>query len=135
NVYACSSRKVDEFIKWCQQQDFYENTTIVIVGDHCSMSTDFSQVIGSFDRKAYYTIINPAQNCIPTENRSLCTFDFYPTTVSALGIEFEGERIGLGTDLFSNKETLCEKYGTEQFFSLVKEHSIYYDNHILYGFE
>ena len=135
NVYACSSRKVDDFINWCKQQDFYENTTIIIVGDHCSMSVDFSEVIGDFDRKAYYTIINPDDDCIPTNNRTLCTFDFYPTTLASLDIDFEGERLGLGTNLFSNEETLCEKYGKEEFFSLVKQHSKYYDNHILYGFE
>ena len=32
NVMACSSRRVAEFVKWVQSQDFYENTTIVISG-------------------------------------------------------------------------------------------------------
>ncbi|MBR5342007.1 MAG: LTA synthase family protein [Erysipelotrichaceae bacterium] len=135
NVYACSSRRVSDFIEWCKQQDFYENTTIILVGDHCSMSVDFSEVIGDYDRKPYYVIINPADGCVPSENRTLCTFDFYPTTVASLGIGFDGNKLGLGTNLFSDEETLCEKYGTASFFQMVKEHSIYYDNHILYGFE
>ena len=62
-------------------------------------------------------------------------FDFYPTTLTSLGIGFEGNRLGLGTDLFSNEQTLCEKYGVGSFFSLVQKHSTFYDNHILYGFE
>ena len=135
NVYACSSRKVNEFINWIKEQDFYENTTIVIVGDHCSMSVDFAEVIGDFHRKGYYTIINPSSNCIPTRNRVVSTFDFYPTTVSALGIKHPGNGLGLGRNLFSDEKTLCEKYGTSTFFSIIQEHSIYYDNHILYGFE
>ena len=135
NVYACSSRKVGEFINWIKEQDFYENTTIVIVGDHCSMSVDFSDVIGDFDRKAYYTIINPAPGCVPTNDRTLSTFDFYPTTLSAMGIDFEGNGLGLGRNLFSTEKTLCEKYGKGTFFSLIQDHSTYYDNHILYGFE
>ena len=135
NVYACSSRKVDDFIEWCKQQDFYENTTIVIAGDHCSMSAHFSEVIGDFDRRVYYTILNPAKGCVPSKDRMLCTFDLYPTTVSALGIEFEGNRLGLGTNLFSDEKTLCEKYGKSEFFNLVSKHSTYYDNHVLYGFD
>lgn len=135
NVYACSSRKVDDFIEWCKQQDFYENTTIVIAGDHCSMSAHFSEVIGDFDRRVYYTILNPAKGCVPSKDRMLCTFDLYPTTVSALGIEFEGNRLGLGTNLFSEEKTLCEKYGKSEFFNLVSKHSTYYDNHVLYGFD
>ncbi len=135
NVYACSSRKVADFVDWCKQQDFYENTTIVIVGDHCSMSTHFSEVIGNFDRKAYYTIINPAKENKNTKDRQLSTFDFYPTTLSAMGVRFDGNKLGLGVDLFSGEDTLCEKYGKDDFFELVKQHSTYYDNKILYGFE
>ena len=30
NVLACSSNQVSEFVSWIQQQDFYDNTTIVI---------------------------------------------------------------------------------------------------------
>ena len=41
NVMACSSKKVSEFVEWIQAQDFYENTTIVISGDHLTMDGDF----------------------------------------------------------------------------------------------
>ena len=41
NVMACSSRQIVEFVRWIQQQPFYENTTIVLVGDHLTMDSDF----------------------------------------------------------------------------------------------
>ncbi len=135
NVYACSSRKVKDLIDWCKQQDFYEDTTIIIAGDHCSMSTHFNELIGDFDRKVYFTVINPAQGCVETHDRIFSSFDLYPTTLTSLGIGFEGSRLGLGVDLFSGDETLCEKYGKGDFFALTSRHSTYYDNHILYGFE
>lgn len=34
NVMACSSKQVNEFIQWIQEQSFYENTTIILSGDH-----------------------------------------------------------------------------------------------------
>ena len=54
-------------------------------------------------------IINPA---IETENTSrvYSTFDLYPTTLAALGAKIEGDRLALGTNLFSDKMTLIEKY-------------------------
>ena len=36
-------RQVKEFVDWIQQQDFYENTTIVIAGDHPTMDKDFCE--------------------------------------------------------------------------------------------
>ena len=35
--------------------------------------------------------------------------DLFPTTLGALGAQIEGERLGLGTNLFSNRETLSEE--------------------------
>lgn len=41
NVIACSSRMIGEFVEWIKQQEFYENTTIVIVGDHPTMDSAY----------------------------------------------------------------------------------------------
>ena len=35
----------------------------------------------------------------------------YPTILSSMGVEIKGNKLGLGTDLFSDEETLFEKYG------------------------
>lgn len=37
NVVACADQQVYEFVEWIKQQDFYENTTIVITGNHPSI--------------------------------------------------------------------------------------------------
>ena len=41
NVVACASLQLNNFINWGKEQEWYENTTIMIVGDHCSMKKDF----------------------------------------------------------------------------------------------
>ena len=41
NVMSCASRQVVDFVNWLKAQPFYENTTIVIVGDHLTMDSDF----------------------------------------------------------------------------------------------
>ncbi len=116
NVMACSSKKVAEFVRWIQQQDFYENTTIVIAGDHPTMDSDFCENIDEdYVRKVYTVYINADTE---VENagmrRDFTTFDLFPTTVASLGAKIEGNKLGLGTNLFSGEFTLTEKYGIEK---------------------
>lgn len=114
NVMACSSRQVSEFVEWIKEQPFYENTTIVISGDHPTMDRDFCENIeDEYVRKVYTTYINAP---IQPENdtyREYSTFDNFPTTLSSLGVQIEGNRLGLGTNLFSGRQTLTEVYGRD----------------------
>lgn len=112
NVIACSSEKVAEFVRWIQRQDFYENTTIVIAGDHPTMDSDFCEDVGhDYTRKVYTAYINSAvEPEKPDLYREYTTFDHYPTTLASLGVEIEGNRLGLGTNLFSGEWTLAERY-------------------------
>lgn len=113
NVMACSSRQVMEFVRWVQQQPFYENTTIVISGDHITMDADYcDHVDDSYQRRVYTTIINPAAEVEDASlYRNYTTFDLFPTTLAALGVEIEGNRLGLGVNLFSRGKTLLERDG------------------------
>lgn len=138
NVWACASSQVDEFVKWIQQQDFYKNTTIVISGDHCSMDTDFYGDLaydkhhGATKRKVYNAIINPAVQPIQQKNRKFTTLDLFPTVLASMGATMEGNRLGLGTNLFSEEQTLSEKYGYDKLFEELNKKSAFYDKNILY---
>lgn len=114
SVISCSSRQVASFVKWIQRQDFYENTTIVISGDHPTMDSDFCDDVDSdYERKVFTVYINAGtENQDTTTYREYSTFDNFPTTVAALGASIEGNRLGLGTNLFSGEKTLSELYGT-----------------------
>ena len=114
NVHACSSKQVAAFVNWVKSQPFYENTTIIISGDHLGMQTSYyDEKIGgtNYQRTIYNTFINPAISTSHSKNRQFTTFDMYPSTLAALGVEIDGDRLGLGTNLFSGKKTLVEQYG------------------------
>ena len=124
NVMACSSRQVKELVDWIQQQDFYENTTIVIAGDHPTMDKDFCEdVDDDYTRKVYTTYINPAAELETTEKRNYTTFDNFPTTLAALGVKIDGNRLGLGTNLFSSTQTLTDRFGIDKMESELKKKS------------
>ena len=132
DVISCSSKKVGDFIKWLQKQDYYDNTTIVIAGDHLTMQSNFFELEDGQDyqKKVVNLIINPAVEAENT-NRIYSTMDLYPTTLAALGANIEGNKLGLGTNLFSNEETLIEKYGLEYVHDELMKISRFYNNNIL----
>ena len=131
NVIKCADTKIGEFIKWIQKQDFYENTTIVLVGDHLSMDTDYFKDISNYDRTTYNVIINSKTKAKNTTNRQFSSLDMFPTTIAALGAAIEGEQLGLGTNLYSDKKTIIERKGYDYVFKELNKRSTFYNNNIL----
>jgi phosphoglycerol transferase len=40
--------------------------------------------------------------------------DNFPTALASLGVEIKGDRLGLGTNLYSDTQTLTEELGCEE---------------------
>jgi len=136
NVLSCSSAMVYDLVTWIQQQDFYENTTIIISGDHLTMDPVFLENIDeNYTRTVYNCIINPAPglDCSTEQikNRQFGVFDMFPTTLAAMGVKIEGDRLALGTNLFSDEKTLTEQYGREYLNEELQKNSDFYNNEIL----
>ena len=101
NVISCASKQVYEFVEWIKGQEFYENTTIVIVGDHPSMATCFSSLVPEdYKRTTVNCFINSAIKLENTNVRELTTMDIFPTILASLGAQIEEDRLGIGTNLF-----------------------------------
>lgn len=130
NVIKCSDKMIYEFINWIKEQPFYDNTTIIITGDHLNM--DGSMYNGE-DRYVYNTIINSSVSTDTSKDRGATTLDMYPTTLASLGATIEGNRLGLGVNLFSNEQTLSEEYGFTYFNKELAKTSNYYNKYILKG--
>ncbi|HCI73019.1 MAG TPA: phosphoglycerol transferase [Lachnospiraceae bacterium] len=114
NAIACSDRQVSAFLDWCREQEWYEDTAIVVSGDHPTMASFCDGAPDDYVRKVYTAYLNPAKEPVRNEWREYATVDNFPTTLSALGCEIEGGRLGLGTDLFSGEDTLTEMTGRTQ---------------------
>ncbi len=141
NVWACASAQLNEFLEWLKQQDFYENTTVVITGDHCSMNVGYFgekkgvynyYTDGRTERKVYNAIVNCPIEPEKENGRLFTTMDFFPTVLASLGAEIEGNRLGLGTNLFSGEQTLAEKYGYEYMFGELSKKSTFYNKELFY---
>lgn len=110
NAILCTDRIVGEFIQWAKKQDFYKNTTIVILGDHLSMAQGFFPK--NIKRGIYNAFINPhffhPLDKSRLTNRKFSHFDLFPTILDSLGVQIKGNQLGLGIDLMSNQNTLFE---------------------------
>ncbi len=128
NVIACSSRQVAAFVAWLQEQPYYENTTIVIVGDHNSMDNSYFErnVDGDYTRRIYNCFINSAAQTTFSKNREFTTLDLFPTTLAAMGCTIEGDRLGLGVNLFSIQPTLLEQWDYETLCNRIYSNRDYY---------
>ena len=135
NVHACASKQIAAFVEWAKQQPFYANTTIIISGDHLGMQTPYyeEKIAGApYQRTVYNAFINPAVQPTRATNRQFATFDMYPSTLAALGVTVDGDRMGLGTNLFSNRQTLVEQFGgIDQLNAELSKRSTYYERKIL----
>lgn len=131
NAFACSDSMVREFVTWIQNQDFYKDTTVILVGDHNSMNNDFMQRTTSDQYAIYNAFLNVNREVDETriKNRDYTVIDLFPTTLSALGATIEGDVLGLGVNLFSKEETLLEQLGTDLLDEELAKKSYYYENH------
>lgn len=135
NVISCSDKQVAAFIDWLKRQDFYENTTIIIAGDHITMDEEYisRNVPDDYDRTVYNCIINSPIATQHNKNRQFVAADMFPTTLAALGCTIEEDRLGLGTNLFSGKKTLVEEMGYDAFEEQLAMSSRYYKKHFFEG--
>ncbi len=138
NCIYYSQAEAVKFVRWIQEQDFYENTTVVLIGDHLSMSKSFCTPINEagYKRTCFNLFLNPPEKLRDIEesrlyNRDWAVFDMFPTLVACLGVEFDGNRLGIGTNLFSDEDTLFERDGIKFVNKELENRSNFYNNNIL----
>lgn len=133
NAIDCNDGMVYEFVEWIKKQDFYKDTTVVLVGDHLTMDVDFFNGYDeNYTRTIYNAFLNSSVEPINEKNRLFMTYDMFPTILSSMGITYDGDRLGIGTDLFSSSKTLTEEYGYNYVFEELNKKSVFYEKEIAF---
>lgn len=135
NIIRGNSRKLGAFMEWLKKQPFYEDTTIVISGDHISMAAEYinSTYDKAYDRTILNTLIHSVVQTENTKNRLFTSFDMYPTILGAMGAVLEGDRLGLGVNLFSGQKTIAEEIGLSRLDKELRKQSEYFKEEIVFG--
>jgi phosphoglycerol transferase len=132
NVLRDASKQLSGFVEWIQKQDFYENTTVVILGDHLYQDSSifpekfkikasaskhekdyFSKNGGSaYNRYPLNIFINSPLNPNSAKGRIFSHFDLFPVLIESIGGVYTGEGLGLGRSLHERGGGgMIEKYG------------------------
>ena len=117
---------LQDFMEWLKQQDFYEDTVIVIQGDHISMAAEYIHKTydKKYKRRVWNVFIHAQNHTNHTKNRDFTTFDLYPTILASLG--YKVDRAGLGTNLFSSEKTITERMNAKTFNKELTKKSDFY---------
>lgn len=123
-IHKQTISNLNDFIAWYKEQPFYNDTTLVIIGDHNRMGMEIKT-----GDKIYNAFFNLPQDLTQNLNvhRKFNQIDIYPTLLEILGFKLPEHKAAIGTSLFSNSKTLAEKYSySEQEKILSKIDYFYY---------
>jgi phosphoglycerol transferase len=91
------------------------------------------QMPEGYQRHVFNIFVNLPEGLAPVNanNRIFATTDYFPTILAAMGVEISGDRLGLGTNLFSDRQTLLEEMGEDAYNTEVLRYSDYYFNNFV----
>ena len=84
-------------------------------------------------RSVFNLFINSSLKEENSKNRMFTTMDMFPTTLAAMGVSIDGDKLALGTNLYSGKETIIEKYGRNKVNTEISKVSKFYESKFIRG--
>ncbi|MDR2445535.1 MAG: hypothetical protein LBD44_06340 [Spirochaetaceae bacterium] len=100
NVLFDMDRQLSNFLEWLEGQEFYENTTVVILGDHLYMDSH---------KYIYQLHVNGKKY----QNRIFSHFDIFPALIDSIGGVYDAKGLALGRSMNKGEHTLLEEFGVD----------------------
>lgn len=137
NVIRCADAHIFALIEWMKVQSWWNNTTVVIMGDHNYLDApkhnfivEESPLADAHTRRAWLNIIvNSSKNVSQDiqKNRRFCSYDMFPTMLESIGCSIEGGALAFGRSLYSGMPTLAEQYGAETLAKELMQRTVQYE--------
>lgn len=125
DVYMCTDKTVYNFIEWLKQSPYWNNTTVVIIGDHLLPVRIKSKGIPK--RGIFNVFLNLPQGLKINPEKNFSTYDIAPSILESLNISISPRAFGLGRSLFSDAPTLIEKEGIQELKVRLQQNSEMYN--------
>lgn len=122
----CTDNNVAEFITEFQKTPYWQNTTVVIVGDHPMFKALQTQQRKKYRRGIYNVFLNLPNGLSYNPRKEFTALDLAPTYLELLGIKLPEHAFGLGRSLFSDVPSLISLPET-RLETAVKQKSKIYD--------
>ena len=102
---------LNNFIAWFRKQDFYPNTTLIILADHNRFRSGKDSLKPLYN--AFFNLPdNLKQNL--NINRTFNQTDMFLTMLEITGFDLPWAQYGYSTSIFSTTKTIAEKYKNEE---------------------
>lgn len=99
-LVECASDQLADFLRFIEQGGYLEDTNVVVIGDHLAVyNTVDATLRQASERRIYNRFI--ARELPPKNTDDILPFDLFPSIVEFIGIDVEGDRLGLGYSAFN----------------------------------
>ncbi len=127
-AFMCADTIISDFVEFVRNSEFGGNTTIIVLGDHLSMATNFFPPQAK--RAVFNAFVNAKFTQTPTpqlvKERILSHFDIAPLILDSVGLRTES--FGLGRNPLYQKTLLESEFSPSEFNAqLAKRNKIYDD--------
>lgn len=129
--FIAADHMAQEFLDWLKEQEFYDNTTILVMGDHLYMRDRLGTVFLPDDRLIYNVFVNtPDDSATPnaTGRRQATMLDMGVSLLDVVGVKFPDNAFGLGRSIFADEPTLVERYGVKKLAESLSGRSDFYNS-------
>lgn len=123
DAYLCTDSIVGKFVSWLKTTPYWQNTTVVILGDHLLPTR--MRTKGHPKRRVLNVFLNLPEDLKISPNRHISGLDIAPTLLESTGIDLPEHAFGLGRSLFAKKPTLFEIFGKDINLKLIQNSEIY----------
>jgi len=116
-----------DFVLWLKEQEWFENTSVAIFGDHAFMES-MREIKGEHGYPLYIFLNPYLENELNLREKKVTHFDIFPTLLHSIGISWSSSALGLGVSLMSEDSTLLEKLGKDSLEKAITQNNILYNS-------
>jgi len=123
DAFMCTDLLAYNFINWLKTSPYWQNTTVILVGDHVFPShikTNARTKHGIFN-----LFLNLPKEKKIDKNKAFTTFDLAPTILESLGIKLSPHALGLGRSILAKEDTLIKKMKANLVRKLKQKSNLY----------
>lgn len=103
-LVECASDQLADFLRFIEQGGYLKDTNVVVIGDHLAVHNAVDATLRQArERRIYNRFI--ARDLPPKNTEVILPFDLFPSILEFIGIDVEGDRLGLGYSAFNAPAT------------------------------
>ena len=124
DAFMCSDKDIANFINWLKISPYWNNTTVVILGDH--LFPNRIKTKNHIKRKIFNVFLNLPDGKKINNHKILSALDIPATLLESINFNLRDHSFGLGRSVFADIPSLLEQIKSK-LNNYLMQHSLIYD--------